>query len=149
MKTFFNIKFKIPAWYSYILRESASQATVFFIFRLVGDNIYHEIRAWIQCKEHHNQSIHWTHMYAIKDSVVNILLDNSKPQKKKEELQLDELLPTPNVMSRLADSWSALVSRVITTYLEKFKFLKNSVIHHIPHLYTKEATSKSEVVSIH
>lgn len=87
-------------------------------------------------------------MYAIKDSVVNILLDNSKPQKKKEDLQLIELLPTPDVMSRLLESWSVLVSRVITTYLEKFEFLKDSVIYHIPHLYTKEASCRSEIVSI-
>lgn len=117
------------------------------IFRIVGDNIDHEIRARIQSKEHNNQSIHWTHEYAIKDSVVNHQLDNMKPQKKKEELQLLELLPTPDVMARLSESWKILVSRVVTRYLEPFKFLQKSVIYHIPHLHTKEASQRSEIVS--
>ena len=50
-------------------------------YRLVGDNIDHQINARIQSKDYKNQSIHWTHEYAIRDSVVDTKLDNSKPQK--------------------------------------------------------------------
>ena len=51
----------------------------------------------VQSKEHGNKSIHWTHQYVIRDSIVDPLLDNSKPQKSLDQLQLVELLPTPDV----------------------------------------------------
>ena len=63
-------------------------------YRLVGDNIDHQINARIQSKDHKNQSIHWTHEYAIRDSVVDIKLDNSKPKKMTQQLSLTELLRT-------------------------------------------------------
>ena len=115
--------------------------------KLVGDNIDHEIRARIQTKDHGNQSIHWTHQYAIKDSVVNPNLDNSKPQKSLDQLQLIELLPTPEVQARLKKSWAIIVSRVLTMHLQEFQFLRGVVIKHIPHPFSVEASKKSEIAS--
>jgi len=85
--------------------------------KLVGDNIDHEIRARVQTKDRSNQSIHWTHQYAIKDSVINPLLDNSKAQKSLDQLQLMDLLPTPEVQARLKKTWAIMVSRAETTHL--------------------------------
>ena len=90
--------------------------------RLVGDNIDYELHARIQTKEHGNQSIHWTHQYGRRDSVVDPL-DNSKPQKRLDELQLIELLPTPDVQARLKRSWAILISCVVTKHLNKFQLL--------------------------
>ena len=117
-----------------------------YYIRLVGDNIDYEIHARIQSKEHGNQSIHWTHQYAIPDSVVDPLLDNSKPQRSPDELQLIELLPTPDVQARLKHSWAVIVSRVVTKHLKEFQPLQNVVINHIPHLFSMEASKKSEIV---
>lgn len=119
----------------------------YFFDRLVGDNIDHEIHARVQTKDHGNQSIHWTHQYAIRDSVVDPVLDSSKPQKSLEQLQLLELLPTPEVQARLKHSWAILVSRVITKHLKEFHFLQNVVVRHIPHPHSMEASQKSEIVS--
>ena len=119
----------------------------FFVVRLVGDNIDHELHARIQAKEHSNQSIHWTHQYAIRDSVTDPLLDNTKPQKSLDDLQLVELLPTPDVQARLKRSWAILVSRVLTKHLKEFQFLRKVVINHIPHPFSSESSKKSEIVS--
>lgn len=113
----------------------------YFFVRLVGDNIDY------QTKEHSNQSIHWTHQYAIRDSVFNPLLNTTKPQKSLDDLQLVELLPTPDVQARLKRSWAILVSRVVTKHLKEFQFLKGVVIKHIPHPFSSEASKKSETVS--
>ena len=120
----------------------------FIVNRLVGDNIDHEINARIQTKEHGNQSIHWTHQTVIRDSVVDPCLDNTKPRKSLDQLQLLDILPTAAVQSRLKRSWSVIVSRVVTKHLKHFGFLRNVVINHIPHQYPKEASTKSEIVSL-
>ncbi|KAJ7331112.1 Translation initiation factor [Desmophyllum pertusum] len=117
----------------------------FPFFKLVGDNIDYEIHARVQTKEHGNQSIHWTHQYAIRDTVIDPLLDNSKPQKSLDQLQLVELLPTPAVQSRLKHSWAILVSRVVTKHLKEFEFLKSVVVRHIPHPHSTEVSQKSEM----
>lgn len=117
--------------------------------RIVGDNIDHEMHARIQSSGHGNQSLHWTHQYAIRDSVVNPLLDSTKPQQSVNQLPLISLLPTPDVQERLKATWKVLVSRVVTKYLSEFKFLRKAVIHHIPHPFVKEMSQKSEIVSIY
>ena len=59
----------------------------------MGDNIDFEIHARIQSKEHGNQSIHWTHQYAIKDRVIDRMLESRQRQKAVCDIQLAELLP--------------------------------------------------------
>ena len=125
----------------------ASLISLLYIHRLVGDNIDHEIQARVQTKDCSNQSIHWTHQYAIKDSVVNPLLDNSKAHKSLDQLQLMDLLPTPEVQARLKKTSAIIVSRVVTTHLHEFQSLRSIVIKHIPHLFSAEASKKSEMVS--
>ena len=41
----------------------------------MGDNVYHMIHARVQSKDSTNQSIHWTHQYAVLDKVKNNLAD--------------------------------------------------------------------------
>ncbi|PFX11522.1 hypothetical protein AWC38_SpisGene24707, partial [Stylophora pistillata] len=118
----------------------------FPFFKIVGDNIDYELHTRIQTKKHGNQSIHWTHQYAIRDSVIDSLLDNIKPQKSLDELQLVELLPTPDVQARLRRSWAILVSRVVTKHLKEFQFLRRVVINHIPHPFSSEASKMSEIL---
>ena len=61
-----------------------------------------------------------TRQYAIRDSVVDPLLDNSKPQRSLDELQLIELLQTLHVQARLKHSWAVIVSHVVTKHLKEF-----------------------------
>ena len=114
---------------------------------MVGDSIDHAIRARVQTKDRSNQSIHWTHQYAIKGSVINPLLDNSKAEKRLDQLQLMDLLPTPEVQARLKKTWAIIVSRAVTTHLNEFQSLRSVVIKHIPHPFSAEASKKSEMVS--
>lgn len=116
-------------------------------FRIVGDNIDHTVNARIQSKESKNQSLHWTHQYAVLGRANKSSLDNTMPQKEIKEIQLVELLPTREVQLRLKNRWAILVSRVVCKYIHPFKYLQNVVLYHIPHSYSKEMTEKSEIVS--
>ena len=82
-----------------------------------------------------------------KGSIVNPSLDDTKPIKSVDKLQLTELLPTPDVQACLKRSWSVIVGRVVTKYLPSFKNMRDIVIHQIWHPYQKEASTKSEIVS--
>ena len=113
----------------------------------MGDNIDFEIHARIQSKEHGNQSIHWTHQYAIKDRVIDRMLESRQRQKPVCDIQLAELLPDAKTCVRLQKRWSVLVSRVVTSYLKEFKFLQRRVVRHIPHQYSQQMSQKSDIVS--
>lgn len=117
------------------------------IFRLVGDNVDHEIHARSQSKEHGNRSLHWTHQFAVLNRVQDPLLDDQNQQKPVGEIQYVELLPNSHVQEMLLHNWSVLVSRVVTKYLKPFQHLANACIYHINHEYNKEMAEKSNLVS--
>ena len=119
----------------------------FFSQRLVGDNIDLMVHARIQSEEHQNRSIHWTQEYAALNRVVEPSLSANAPRKALSEVQPGDVLPNKDVQERLKQRFAVLVSRVVCTYLPKFAHLRDAVIHHIPHPYSKEMASKTETVS--
>jgi len=115
--------------------------------RLVADNVDHNIHARVQTKTDTNRSLHWTHQFAMKEKVANPDCESSQPQKSVKQLSLVELLPSKSVQDNMVWQWAILVSRVITTYLKPFQAFSQYVIYHIPHIYSKEMSAKSEIVS--
>lgn len=103
----------------------------------------------MQSKDHVNQSIHWTHQYALRDRVVNPKLESSNGQKPVKDIHLSELLPDELTCSRLQKRWAVLISRIIATYLKPFKCFNKQVVWHIPHEYSTEMSSKSNLVSLY
>jgi hypothetical protein len=121
---------------------------IFFKFRIVGDNIDHTVHARIQSKENTNQSLHWTHQYAVLGRASNPSLDDMVPQKEIKDIEPVDLLPSWKVQQSLRKRWAILDSRDVCRYINPLKYLNNVVVHHIPHTYTKEMIDKSEIVSI-
>ena len=117
------------------------------MFRIVGDNIDLTIQRRYQTIEHTNQSIHWTQQYAILDRVNDPSLDNQKPQKPVQALQLVDLLPVKDVQAVFQRDCAVLVSRVISKYLSAFNHMKDVITYHIGHSYSDELDKKSETVS--
>jgi len=113
----------------------------------VGDNVDHEILVRVQTKSHTNRSIHWTHQYAILDRIQAPGLENNQSQKPVKEIQFTELLPDQHVQAKLLHQWAILVSRIVTKYLKAFQPLQNKVVRHIPHHYSKEMATKSNLVT--
>jgi hypothetical protein len=108
-----------------------------------------EVKARVQDKQHTNQSLHWTHQFAVKDKVVSMHLNAANSTRKSRDLQLADILPTQEVMNKIKACWAVLVSRVLVTYVEKLGYLNPCVVKHIPHAYSKEMKSKSDSVSIY
>lgn len=115
--------------------------------RIVGDNIDYTINARIQSKNNRDQSLHWTHQYAVLSRAIHPSLDNTKSQKRISDIQLVDLLPNKEVQQRLKNRWAVLVSRVICKYITPLKQLQDVVLQHIPHTYSNEMAQKSTIVS--
>lgn len=100
-----------------------------------------------------NNSIHWTHHLAIRDRVVPNVppadADAVTRQCKIADLELAKLLPSLESNLAIERDFIVLVSSIVVKFLPAFFPLKDMVIHHIPHKYTKEMASKSEVVRAH
>ena len=64
-----------------------------------------------------------------------------------EDLDLQKLLPNSDVQLNFRRDCVILVSRILTTYIPVLKFLKDTVIYHIPHPYSEEQSQKSDTVS--
>jgi hypothetical protein len=122
---------------------------ILYFNRIVADNLDFTVKTRVQTSQNKNLSIHWTHQYGIQDRVSCALSSENSCQKKIEELELSELLPTTEVNSQIACDFVILVSRILTKFLKPFEIFKDVVIHHIPHPYTDEMTAKSDVVSIY
>jgi len=113
----------------------------------VADNFDLSIKSRIQTKTSSNQSVHWTHQYAIKDRVTcDPLLDDDSPQACISDLPIHQLLPAKAVQTSFKADCSVLVSRIVSSYLHPFKQFKGVVINHIPHMFSKEMEKKSERV---
>ena len=118
----------------------------FLICRIVVDNFDLPIKSRIQTKTKTNQSVHWTHQYAIKDRVTCGPSLNDCPQIPPNELPIQLLLPGKTTYNSFKRDCIALVSRIVTTYLSPFKQFEDMVVNHIPHMFTKEMKEQSERV---
>lgn len=118
-----------------------------YLFRIVADNFDLSIKSRIQTKTNTNQSVHWTHQYAIKDRVCcDPLINDEGPQMPIDDLRTHQLLPTKAVQDLFKSDSIVLVSRIITRFLAPFSQFKGVVVKHIPHIFSEEMAKKSERV---
>lgn len=106
------------------------------------------IHARIQSKVQTNQSVLWTHQFAVLERVQSNFLESGKTKRKIRDIELVEILPVQDVQQRLKNRWAVLVSRTVCKFLKDFKHLENVAVHHIPHSSTDEMSRKSTSVSV-
>ena len=114
-------------------------------FRLVADNIDLGVHARIQSESNKNRSIHWTQQFAILNKVSEFY-STTVPQISPKKLSLATILPGPDIQQNLTYRWAVLVSRIICKYLPSFHHLQKAVVWHIPHKYSSEMNTKSQLV---
>lgn len=93
--------------------------------------------------------MHYFHAYAVKDRVVPKGLDSTGPQKSIDEIEMQEILPTPEVQEAIISDLAYIIPRVLVKYLTPYKAFSKAVMYHIPHAHSKEMAEKSEVVSVY
>lgn len=104
------------------------------------------VYARVQTAENPNRSLHWTQQFGVVNRVIEPQLEETYPRKPMKHIELLDLLPVKAVQDNLVNRWAVHVSRIVTKYLECFKSLKDVVVYHIPHEYSKVMAGKSESV---
>ena len=120
----------------------------FFSFKIVGDNIDKTIKPQHETGQHHNQSLHYFHSYAVKDRCgVSQLHDNlCKPDV--STIDTNVVLPSDEDLEILRGNMTILMGRVVRKRCTFFKKNLSHIKPHIEHQFSKEMAKQSEVVSI-
>ena len=119
-----------------------------FGFKIVGDNIDKMIKPRYMRSDRKNQSLHYFHMYAVRDRInLSDSCENQRPAPKNPPLE--ELLPSPDDCKQLHSNKEILVTQILARHMSFIaENFGDVVIHHISHPYSKEMSQKSEVVSL-
>lgn len=113
-------------------------------FKIVFDNIDKTIKPRHMTEDSQSVSLHYVQAYAVKDRIDFSCIGTER----NGECNLYDLLPNSDDYKLLKERFVVLVSRCITSHLAFFKHdFKNLVQPHIPHRYSAEMCTKSEVVS--
>ena len=120
-------------------------------FRIIGDNLDKNIKPRFLRVDHPNQSLHFFHIFAVKDRV-NLSGFSNEPNRylsvQTEDLPFESLLPSATDYQSLIANFSILVARVLVAHIPYFKTTFNDVlVNHIPHEHSKEMAEKSEMVN--
>ena len=87
-------------------------------------------------------------MYAVKDRVSsNSTLVSDEPQQSLDDLEMKEFLPSQEVQDEFMEDLKALIPRILVEYLPAYKLFSSEVVRHIPHNYSAEMATKSELVN--
>lgn len=113
-------------------------------YKIVFDNIDKNVKPRFMRSEHQTRSLHYVQSYAVKDRV-NF---SSFSSEVRTEVNVFDVIPDCNDLEMLKSNFKILVSRLIVKHMPFFSTdYKGIPQRHIPHKYSKEMSSKSEVVS--
>lgn len=118
-------------------------------YTLCGDNIDKNVRRRYQRSDKSTISLHYFHMYGVKNRVdVSHLSDVSPSCTLDKKAKAMLVMPSPNDDLQLKKNIAILVSRVLVNHMEFFKFCFSDVTcWHIKHQHYEEMSTKSVVVS--
>lgn len=119
-------------------------------YKLVGDNIDKTVKPRYMRSDRQTQSLHYFHLYAVKDRVNSCALSDSPPSSpsiKPDEL-CKMLLPSENDSKSIHDNFNTHVARILVNNLPAMKLAFDDLVDwHIQHPHSREMRQKSEVVS--
>ena len=116
-------------------------------FKLVGDNVDKTIKPREETYESHSKSLHHFHSFAVKDRIDTSGLTDDPSLPDVDSCDVESVLPTTADHTILKKDMTVLMSRMIHKHLKFFnKHVKTE--RHIAHCFSKEMSSKSEVVSV-
>ena len=117
-------------------------------FKLVGDNVDKNVEPRFMRMEYQTQSLHYFHMYAIKDRInLSAYSDRQESVLAPDDINPLSLLPSPNDYEALMNNFAILLSRCLVQHCPYFqKTFSDVVQNHIYHKYSTEMSMLSEVV---
>lgn len=119
-------------------------------YTLCGDNIDKNVRRRYQRSDKTTISLHYFHMYAVKNRVDFTSESDDCPScTMNAQDKAIALMPTIDDDQQMRKNISIHMSRVLCTHMEFFKCcLSDVACWHMKHKYYKEMSTKSHVVSI-
>ena len=116
-------------------------------YLLVGDNLDKNISPRDMRVENQVKSLHYFHSYAVHDRIDVSDLSDDQPQVDLQSLPVTTFVPSVDDCIALRSNYIVLVARVIVDRLPYFSGLRQCVVQHIPHRYSKAMEQKSKIVS--
>lgn len=99
-------------------------------------------------EKHQNPDAHYCSLMCTENRVSGNHLSDVKPICDLKDLENGKCCPSKSEHCQQRENYIHLVSRVITDELPCLTFLKDVVVYHIPHMYSKEMRQKTDTVSI-
>ena len=114
-------------------------------YKIVIDNIDKDVKPRDMRMDFQTKSLHYVQLYSVKD---RIDFSNFSESPKDGEHCLYDILPSSDDYQKLKENLVILVARSITDNLTFFSDdFKQLVMRHVPHPYSSEMSTKSEIVS--
>jgi L1 cell adhesion molecule like protein len=114
-------------------------------FKLVGDNIDKTVKPRDMRFNHQVQSLHYFHVYAVKDRINFSGLSNNSTFIDPKSIDCNLFYPSTDDDAALAFNMEILVARILTQNIHGLSHLKYAVMPHIQHKYTANMVQKSQV----
>lgn len=113
--------------------------------KFVGDNVDKQVNVRDIRSDHHGKMVHMFSVLAVKARVSPpaLLSDSISPVLHTD--RVDCFLPSTQDITTIHDDLKVLVSRILCEYINALQELKRLVTKHIPHIYSDEMATKSEV----
>ena len=115
-------------------------------FKLVGDNIDKTVKPRDMRFNHQVQSLHYFHVYAVKDRINFSGLSNNSTFIDPKSNDCNLFYPSTDDDAALAFNMEILVARILTQNIHGLSHLKYAVMPHIQHKNTANMVQKSQVV---
>ena len=113
-------------------------------YKLVFDNLDKNVKPRHMRTDNQTKSLHFVQSYATRDRVDFSRYSNEAPT----EVNAFDVLPTEEDYKSLKADFSTLVSRMMVEHIPFFSTdFKGLPVKHIPHQYSREMSTKSEIVS--
>lgn len=131
-------------------RQETKQATTHSLpsYKLVGDNIDKVVKPRHMRIDHQSRSLHYFHTYAVKDRIDFSHLEDKPALLNLDSIDVTALLPTPGDRKAMKRNFGIHVARVLKKRMAYFTHFGSGLERHIQHQYSKEMSTKSEVVSL-
>lgn len=115
--------------------------------KVVGDNVNVTVDPRNMRSDHQACQLDYFQMYAVRDRIDISGFSEESPLVN-PDTPVHELLPTAEDNMNMLSNIGILVARVLVKHIPSFSTAFSDVVmEHIPHIYSKEMSTKSEIVS--
>lgn len=119
-----------------------------FGFKLVGDNLDKTVKPRDMRQDHTSQSLHYFNVYAVRDRIDFSSLSCDSAVNDTNDIDIGQFLPSVAEEEALLHYFCTLIFRLLCQHIPALYEYSSCLVDHIDHKYSKETSTKSQVVSM-